>query len=130
MIKGNLKDISINFEEKENEINENEYETIVTFDMSGSAKEKEKNNKKNEEIKKINVENFDKNKNVNLNVNVTNNEVDNKISSESADEFLCLICQIKFKTSEKLKIHELYQHQNYALPSGINHFLQLVITYA
>lgn len=28
------------------------------------------------------------------------------ISNEPEEEFLCLICQRKFKTKEKLKIHE------------------------
>ena len=37
-IKANLKNISMNFEEKENEINENEYENIISFDNNPKGK--------------------------------------------------------------------------------------------
>ncbi len=96
VIKGNLKDISINFEEKDHEINKNEYDTIVSFDMSVNNKAKI-----SQEIKKINVEN----KIIDVPVPdiIINKE---PINIEENDDFLCLICQRKFKTFEKLKMHE------------------------
>jgi hypothetical protein len=86
----------MNFEEKDNEINENEYETIVSFDISVNNKAK-----KNEELKKLNIENKI--------IDVPEDNINNNkeiVNIEDNDDFLCLICQRKFKNAEKLKMHQ------------------------